>query len=73
MQTILHKAQHSIVNKQPFVLYVKPDETILNGWFQKSTDLIAFKEQEGFVFAGFNAAIDRISKTLGVSVKFLQD
>lgn len=56
MQTLLHKAQHSIVNKQPFVLYVKPDETILNGWFQKSTDLIAFKEQEGFVFAGFNAA-----------------
>lgn len=56
MQTLLQKAQRSIVNKQPFVLYVKPDETILNGWFQKSTDLIAFKEQEGFVFAGFNAA-----------------
>lgn len=56
MQTLLQKAQRSIVNKQPFVLYVKPSETVLNGWFQKSTDLIAFKEQEGFVFAGFNAA-----------------
>ncbi len=50
---LIQRAISCFNDKLPFVLYAKPQETILNGFFQKNDVLHEFQEQSGFVFHGF--------------------
>ena len=50
---LLEKADFYFQNQLPFVVYAKPNETILQGIFQKDATLHVFENQNGFVFAGF--------------------
>lgn len=50
---LIERAISCFNDKLPFVLYAKPQETILNGFFQKDDVLHEFQEQSGFVFHGF--------------------
>ena len=50
---LLEKADFYFQNQLPFVVYAKPNETILQGIFQKDANLHVFENQNGFVFAGF--------------------
>lgn len=50
---LFDKAAFFFQNQLPFVLYAKPNETILNAVFQKDAILNAFESQPGFVFASF--------------------
>lgn len=50
---LLEKAIFYFQNQLPFVLYAKPNETILHGVFQKDATLNLFENQKGFVFASF--------------------
>ena len=50
---LLDKALFYFQNQLPFVLYAKPNESILQGVFQKNDALHVFENQNGFVFAGF--------------------
>ncbi len=38
----------------PFVLFAKPDEKQLNGYFQNDDELYQFENQDGFVFVSFD-------------------
>ena len=50
---LIERAISCFNDKLPFVLYAKPQETILHGFFQKDDVLHEFQEQSGFVFHGF--------------------
>jgi hypothetical protein len=47
-----------------------PDSVKNRNLYKELGDIYVLTNKD---IVGFNAAIDRISKTLGVSVKFLQD
>ena len=46
----------ALERKLPFVVYRKPNATLLKGWFQKNDNLYTSKEytESGFIFAPFN-------------------
>lgn len=50
---LLDKATSYFQNQLPFVVYAKPNETVLHGVFQNDTTLNLFENQKGFVFASF--------------------
>ena len=50
---LLDKATSFFQKQLPFVLYAKPNETILHGIFQNDARLNVFENQSGFVFASF--------------------
>ena len=50
---LLDKATSFFQKQLPFVLYAKPNETILHGIFQNDERLNVFENQSGFVFASF--------------------
>jgi isochorismate synthase len=50
---LLEKADFYFKNELPFVIYAKPNETILQSVFQNDSTLHTFENQKGFVFAGF--------------------
>lgn len=50
---LLDKATSCFQKQLPFVLYAKPNETILHGIFQNDETLNVFESQSGFVFASF--------------------
>lgn len=50
---LLDKATSHFKNQLPFVLYAKPKEEILHGFFQNDDALHEFENQSGFVFASF--------------------
>ena len=50
---LLDKATSCFQKPLPFVLYAKPNETILNGIFQNDDILNVFENQSGFVFSCF--------------------
>lgn len=50
---LLEKASHYFSKKQPFALFVKPNQVQLNGVFQNTDELVEFSGQKGFVFSGF--------------------
>lgn len=53
---IFSKIEKSLKNKLPFVVYRKPNSTILNGWFQKNDKLYTSTKytESGFIFAPFD-------------------
>ncbi|WBX70551.1 isochorismate synthase [Tenacibaculum retecalamus] len=60
--TIFLSIEKALESKLPFVVYRKPNTTLLKGWFQKNDNLYTSKEytESGFIFAPFddkNAAI----------------
>ena len=50
---LFDKATSYFQKQLPFVLYAKPNETVLNGIFQNDATLNVFENQSGFVFASF--------------------
>jgi len=56
MNKIVDKAAHYLEKKQPFALFVKPNETSVKGYFQKDNLLHTVDnfDVEGFVFTSFN-------------------
>ena len=50
---LLDNATSCFQKQLPFVLYAKPNETILHGIFQNDETLNVFESQSGFVFASF--------------------
>lgn len=50
---LFDKATSYFQKQLPFVLYAKPNETVLNGIFQNDATLHVFEKQFGFVFASF--------------------
>lgn len=50
---LLDRATSCFQKQLPFVLYAKPNETILNGIFQNDVTLNVFENQSGFVFSCF--------------------
>ena len=50
---LLDNATSCFQKQLPFVLYAKPNETILHGIFQNDERLNVFENQSGFVFASF--------------------
>lgn len=50
---LLDKALSHFQNQLPFVVYAKPNETILHGIFQNDAILNVFENQSGFVFSSF--------------------
>ncbi len=56
MNKIVNKAVHYLEKKQPFVLFVKPNQTIVKGYFQKDNLLHTAHnfDVEGFIFTSFN-------------------
>ena len=50
---LLDNATSYFQKQLPFVLYAKPNETILHGIFQNDERLNVFENQSGFVFASF--------------------
>lgn len=55
---LLDKATSYFQNQLPFVLYVKPNESLLDGVFQKNNDLNVFEMQNGFVFSSFHNEVN---------------
>lgn len=51
--SIFSKSKLYFQKKSPFVLFSKPNSTVLKAYFQKNDDLIDFQNQEGFVFQTF--------------------
>jgi isochorismate synthase len=50
---LLDKVLSHFQNQLPFVVYAKPNETILHGIFQNDAILNVFENQSGFVFSSF--------------------
>lgn len=50
---LLDKVLSHFQNQLPFVVYAKPNETILHGVFQNDATLNVFENQSGFVFSSF--------------------
>lgn len=50
---LLDKATSNFNKQLPFVLYAKPNEQILHGFFQENDALHVFENQSGFVFSSF--------------------
>jgi len=55
MQQIITKAKSSYQEREPFVLFAKPNQSVLHAYFQKDAVLYTFENQEGFVFSAFNS------------------
>ena len=55
MKNIFEKAQSQFVNKLPFVLYKKPNDEVLNAFFQNNKNVYQTNDfaESGFVFCGF--------------------
>jgi isochorismate synthase len=51
---IFEKAKTHFQANLPFVLFAKPNENILNAYFQKDDELAVFENQSGFVFTTFD-------------------
>lgn len=51
---LLNKVLSHFQNQLPFVAYIKPNETILNGVFQNDAILHVFDNEPGFLFASFH-------------------
>ncbi len=57
MSTILDKIESHSQKKLPFVVYRKPNESLVSAFFQKNDSLFYTKDftENGFIFAPFNA------------------
>jgi len=54
---VFEEIKQLIANKNPFVCYVKPNETIWNLLVQETDEIVTFSNQAGFVFMPFNDGI----------------
>ena len=59
---IFLKIEETVQKQFPFVVYRKPNASLVKGWFQKNNDLITSEnyKESGFVFAPFNSSKDAI-------------
>ena len=51
---IFEKAKSQFLNNLPFVLFARPNENLLNAYFQSDDELHNFINQSGFVFTSFD-------------------
>lgn len=59
MSSIFQKAESHFTQQLPFVLYCKPNSTVLNAIFQQNSQLFFSKDlsEKGFVFADFSGKL----------------
>ena len=66
---VFEEIQVLLSQQEPFVCYVKPNETVWNLLIQKNDELVEFTNQSGFVFMPFHDGKQVVIPFEGISFR----